>query len=671
MMTHRDLSNAVRFLAVDAVQQAKSGHPGLPLGMADVATVLFTRFLKFDPSRPDWPDRDRFVLSAGHGSAMLYALSYLCGYPRMTLEEIKRFRQLGSLTPGHPERDVDLGVEMSTGPLGQGLGAAVGMALAERMMNARFGDDLVDHHTYVLASDGDLMEGISHESGSLAGHLGLSRLIVLFDDNGISIDGPTTKATSDNTRRRFESYGWQTLEVDGHNPEAVADALAMAKTSDRPTLIACKTTIGYGAPTKAGTAACHGSPLGETEVAGLREKLDWPHGPFGVPEATLSAWRAAGQRSHATRTRWENNLAAHPRGGEFTRLMRGALPESLPDLIRAAKTDLGEAKTAMATRQASGAVLKELVPKMPELVGGSADLSESNNTRTPEMVPLANGAYGGRYLHWGVREHGMAAAMNGLALHGGFVPYGGTFLIFSDYMLPALRLAALMQTRTICVLTHDSIGVGEDGPTHQPVEHLARLRMIPGLRVFRPADAVETAECWELALRHQGPSVLALSRQTLPLLRTSPTDENLCSKGGYILAEAAAGERQITLLATGSEVSLAFAARTHLEANGLPTAVVSLPCFALFDQQPSDYQAHVLGTGCVRVGVEAALSAGWERYLSPRGAFVGMTGFGASAPASALYQHFGITPEAIVATAKKLAAEAGGPLPRHTAKFLI
>lgn len=671
MTNLKALANAVRFLAVDSVQKASSGHPGLPLGMADVATVLFSRFLKFDTARPDWPNRDRFVLSAGHGSALLYALSYLTGYPRMTLEALRNFRQLGSLTPGHPERDISLGIEMTTGPLGQGLGAAVGMALAERMMNNRFGDTLVDHRTYVLASDGDLMEGISHESASLAGHLGLARLIVLFDDNGISIDGPVQKTTSDNVRQRFEACGWAVIAVDGHDPAAIADALAVARDSDRPTLIACKTIIGYGAPTKAGTAACHGSPLGEGEVAGLREALGWPHDPFVVPEEILSVWREAGRRARPDRDRWEAALAAHPEQAAFTRLQTGALPESLPDLIRETKRAASVAGAKVATRQASGAMLKTLVPHMPELVGGSADLTESNNTRPPEMAILAKNTYGGQYVPWGVREHGMVAAMNGLALHGGFIPYGGTFLVFSDYSFPAIRLGALMGARAIHVLTHDSIGLGEDGPTHQPVEHLAHLRMTPNLRVFRPADAVETAECWELALRHTGPSALVLSRQALPTLRTAHADENLCQQGGYILAEATTLPRQITLLATGSEVSLAFAARTQLEQDGLPTAVVSLPCCEIFDQQSPEYRAHVLGLGCVRVGVEAALPWGWERYLGPHGGFIGMHGFGVSAPANVLYRHFNITAEAVVAKAKELAQNAGGSLPRHTSRFLI
>jgi transketolase len=669
MMTHTALSNALRFLSADAVEQANSGHPGLPLGMADVATVLFTRFLKFDASRPDWPDRDRFVLSAGHGSALLYALSYLCGYPRMTIEEVRRFRQLGSLTPGHPEHDVALGIEMTTGPLGQGIATAVGMALAERMLNARFGSDLCDHYTYVLASDGDMMEGISHEAASLAGHLGLSRLIVLYDDNGICIDGPTSLSFGDDTVKRFDSYGWATLRIDGHNPDEIAKAIEAAQKNERPTLIACKTTIGFGAPTKAGSSSTHGSPLGKEELAAMREKLGWKHPAFEIPADILSEWRRAGSRHAAPRLDWEQRHAAHPQRDEFTRCMNGHLPASLAEAICAAKKKASETLPKVATRQSSGTVLETLVSTLPELVGGSADLTPSNNTKTKESKAVSKGHYDGRYLHFGVREHGMATAMNGLALHGGFIPYGGTFLTFTDYSRPAIRLAALMHTRVVHVMTHDSIGLGEDGPTHQPVEHLAALRTIPNTLVLRPCDTVETAECWEQALRHDGPSILALSRQALPTLRTTHTDENLSAKGGYVLAEAS-GERQVTLLATGSEVSIALEARAMLEKDGIPTAVVSLPGFELFDRQPLDYRQHVLGPGTVRIGIEAALRHGWDKYLGPVGDFIGMTGFGASAPADQLYRHFGITAEAVAHRAKHLVTEVGD-LPKHKSHVLI
>jgi len=654
---HADMANAIRFLSVDAVQKANSGHPGMPMGMADVATVLFTRFLKFDPSSPNWPDRDRFVLSAGHGSMLLYSLLYLTGYEDMTLEEIKNFRQLGSRTAGHPEYGHASGIEVTTGPLGQGLATAVGMAMAERILSAGFGDDLVDHHTYVIAGDGCLMEGVSHEAISLAGHLKLSKLIVLFDDNSISIDGSTDLSVSDDQVARFAASGWHTASVDGHDPDAIAAAIDAAKASDRPSMIACKTTIGFGAPTKAGKSSTHGSPLGDEEIAGAREKLGWPYAPFEVPGDVLDLWRAAGARGAGAHAAWGGRLASAD-ADDRSRLehsVRGDLPEGWQAALNAHKQAVSSDKPSWATRKASGEALEVLTAHLPMLIGGSADLTGSVNTKTKDAQVITPDDFSGQYIHYGVREFGMAAAMNGLALHGGVVPYGGTFLVFADYLRPALRLSALMGQRVVYVLTHDSIGLGEDGPTHQPVETLASLRAIPNVAVFRPADAVETAECWALALmQKETPSVLALTRQGVPTVRTEHTDENLCAKGGYVLAEADGGARAVTLLATGSEISIALAARDALQADGVPTAVVSMPCWELFDAQDDAYRASVLGDGTARVAVEAAVVQGWEKYLGDRGTFVGMTGFGASAPAGDLYAHFGITADAVTAAAKNL-----------------
>ncbi|MBI3496526.1 MAG: transketolase [Proteobacteria bacterium] len=644
---HDMLANAIRALAMDAVEQAKAGHPGMPMGMADVATVLFTRFLKYDPEHPEWPDRDRFVLSAGHGSMLLYALLYLTGYADMTMEEIRRFRQLHSRTPGHPEWGHAAGVETTTGPLGQGLANAVGMAIAERLLATRFGPELVDHHTYCVVGDGCLMEGISHEALSLAGHLRLSKLIVLFDDNHISIDGPTSLAVSDDQTQRFAASGWRAEAIDGHDAAQIAGALERARGSDRPSFIACRTTIARGAPTKAGTAASHGSPLGAKEIEGARTALGWTYPAFTVPEPVLAAWRKAGGSGAAAYQAWSGRHAAinHP---DFERALTGALPEAFGTTITDLKRQLFAEAPKLATRQASGNVLERLSAAIPELIGGSADLTGSNNTKTKAQAVIARDNFAGRYLHYGVREHGMAAAMNGMALHGGVIPYGGTFLTFSDYCRPAIRLAALMGIRVVHVMTHDSIGLGEDGPTHQPVEHLAALRAIPRLQVFRPADAVETAECWALALADETrPSVIALTRQAVPPVRREHVEENLSARGAYVLAEAT-GKRRATVMATGSEVQVALAARELLEAKGVATAVVSMPCWSLFDQQSDPYRREVLGEG-VRVAVEAAIAFGWERYLGPKGGFVGMTGFGASAPAEDLYKHYGITADAVAA----------------------
>jgi len=651
---HDEMANVIRALAMDAVERANSGHPGMPMGMADVATVLFTSFLKFDPAHPDWPDRDRLVLSAGHGSMLLYALLYLTGYRAMTLDELRRFRQLGSRTPGHPEYDLEAGIETTTGPLGQGLGNAVGMALAERMLNARFGSQLVEHYTYVIASDGDLMEGISHEAISLAGHLGLGKLIVLWDDNRVSIDGPTALAVSGDQLARFRAAGWDVQAVDGHHPGEIYGALAHAQASKAPSLIGCRTTIAYGAPTKAGSAAAHGSPLGAKEIEGARQALGWPHPPFEVPAGVLAAWRAIGDHGDAEHRRWSQAVAALAPEvrAEFERRLSGRLPAGWRAAALAAKRELAEKRPKLATRQTSKLALDHLTKAIPELVGGSADLTGSNGTKADGMEMLSRNNYGGRYIHYGVREHGMAAAMSGMALHKGVIPYGGSFLIFTDYCRPAIRLAALMRQRVIYVMTHDSIGLGEDGPTHEPVEQLAGLRAIPNLNLFRPADGVETVECWMLALESETtPSVLALTRQAVAPVRFEYGEENLCAKGGYIAA-ASTRSRRVTLLATGSEVAIALEARESLERDGIGTAVVSLPCWRLFDSQPETYRREVLGDRTLRIAVEAASPFGWERYLGSDGVFIGMTGFGASAPYAELYRHFGITAEAVVAAAR-------------------
>jgi transketolase len=648
----RDLADAVRALAMDAVEKAQSGHPGLPMGMADVATVLFQRFLKFDPAHPHWPDRDRFVLSAGHGSMLLYAILYLTGYPEMTIDELKRFRQLGSRTAGHPEHGHAPGIETTTGPLGQGLSNSVGMALAERLLATEFGDKLVNHRTYVITSDGDLMEGLSHEAISLAGHLKLNRLTVLFDDNHISIDGPTSLSVDDDQLVRFQSHGWAAERVDGQDAEAVAAAIERAQHSDKPSLIACRTTIGYGAPTKAGTAAAHGAPLGKEEIAGARVNLAWPYEPFVVPEAILSTWRRFGHRGAALREEWERRLATHAGRDEFERRQQGILPEKFDAAFARLKRAIVAEGPKIATRQSSQKFLEAMAPLLPELLGGSADLTGSNNTKTKAMAVVEQPDYRGTYLHYGVREHGMAGAMNGVALHGGFIPYGGSFLCFTDYCRPSIRLSCLMGLRVIYIMSHDSIGLGEDGPTHQPIEHLAALRAIPNLLVFRPADTVETAECWAKALqeRHH-PSILILTRQALPPLRLKYGKENLSALGGYVLAKAE-GRRQATIFATGSEVSIAVAARDLLQKEGIGTAVVSMPCWELFDAQPEPYRRKVLGRAKGRVAVEAASPFGWERYVGTADAVVGMRTFGASAPAPDLYKHFGITAEAVAALAK-------------------
>ena len=648
------MANAIRALAMDAVERANSGHPGLPMGAADIATVLFTRFLKFDPADPAWPDRDRFVLSAGHGSMLLYALLYLLGYEKMTIEELKHFRKLGSLTPGHPEYGHTPGVETTTGPLGQGLGNAVGMAIAERHLAAEFGD-IVDHYTYVLASDGDLMEGISQEAIALAGHLKLKKLIVLYDDNGISIDGPTSLSDSVDQVKRFESAGWLSARIDGHDPVAIAAALEVSRKSDRPSMIACRTTIGFGAPKKGGTEKAHGSALGAEEVAAAREKLGWTSSPFEIPAGIAAQWRAAGARCRPAHLAWQQRLAALPaeQRAEFERRTRGELPaKRLAAAVRDVKQTLSTGPKEIATRSASEFALETLVPALPEMVGGSADLTGSNNTRTKGMKALSATDYAGRFIHYGVREHGMAAAMNGMALHGGIIPYSGTFLVFSDYCRPSIRLAALMGQRVIHVMTHDSIGLGEDGPTHQPVEHLAALRAIPNLKVFRPADTVETIECWQLALesRH-APSVLALTRQNLPQLRQGYDEHNRCALGAYELIAAEDDSAVVSIFASGSEVAIAVAAKKLLAERKISARVVSVPCFELLFAAPADKRAAIIGQARVNVAVEAGIRQGWDEIIGSAGGFVGMTGFGASGPYKDLYQHFGITPDAVAQAA--------------------
>jgi transketolase len=654
-VSHKDMANAIRALSIDAVETAKSGHPGMPMGMADVATVLFSRFLRFDPRNPKWPDRDRFVLSAGHGSMLLYSLLHLTGYKDITIEDIKRFRQLGSPCAGHPEYGHGAGVETTTGPLGQGIATAVGMALAERLVAARFGQDLTNHYTYVIASDGDLMEGISHEAISLAGHLKLSRLIVLFDDNGISIDGPLSLAESGDQLARFEAAGWSASRVDGHDPEAIAAAIESAMASERPSLIACRTIIGYGAPKKQGTASSHGSPLGAEEAAGAKAALGWTHAPFVIPDQIRAAWAAAGSRSHVEYEAWLARFTAADKSvkADFERAMEGGIDEAVWAALTQYRKALTEKPVTVATRKASEMALEVINPLLPEAIGGSADLTGSNNTRTKGMEAVEADDFRGRFIHYGVREHGMAAAMNGMALHGGVIPYSGTFLVFADYCRPSIRLAALMEKRVIHVMTHDSIGLGEDGPTHQPVEHLASLRAIPNLNVFRPADAVETAECWEIALRtEKTPSVIALSRQNLPQVRLKHTDENRSARGAYILSPAAA-KHHVTIIATGSEVMLALEAQRQLEVQGIGASVVSMPCMDIFAAEPSSYQDRVIDPKTVRIAVEAGSRLSWDRWIGRDGAFVGMNSFGASAPYEALYKNFNITVDHIVRAARQ------------------
>ncbi|MCB1368171.1 MAG: transketolase [Rhodobacteraceae bacterium] len=646
------MANAIRALSMDAVQAANSGHPGAPMGLADVATVLFNRFITIDPSTPKWADRDRFVLSAGHGSMLIYSINHLLGYADMNMDQIRNFRQMGYRTAGHPEYGHADGIETTAGPLGQGISTAVGMALAERMQNARFGDDLVDHYTYVIAGDGCLMEGISHEAIDMAGHMGLGRLIVMWDDNSITIDGATDVSTSTDQVARFNAAGWHTQAIDGHDNEAIAAAITAARADGRPSMIACKTIIGYGAPTKQGTAKTHGAPLGAEEIAATRKALGWTSPAFEVPDAVYADWHAIAARGADMRKAWDGRLNASARKADFLAAQDGSNRAGLADAMAAYKAGLAADKPKVATRKSSEMALEVVNATVPGMVGGSADLTGSNNTRTSKMTTITRDNYAGDYMYYGVREHGMAAAMNGISLHGGLRPYGGTFLVFADYCRGSIRLSALMGLPVTYVLTHDSIGLGEDGPTHQPVETLASLRAMPNLNVVRPADAVETAEAWELAIASDTtPYVLALSRQNLPTLR-SDVSRNLTARGAYVLRDAD-GKRDVTLIATGSEVEIAIAAADALAKDGIHAAVVSAPCLELFDQQDDAYQAAVLGEA-PRVVIEAAIRQGWDKYLCGQGAFIGMTGFGASAPAEALYEHFGITAEAAAKAARTL-----------------
>ena len=647
----RRMANAIRALSMDAINRVATGHSGLPLGDADVATVLFTQFMKFDPAHPDWPDRDRFVLSAGHGSMLLYALAHLLGYPAMTMDEIRRFRRLGSKAPGHPEYDLSVGVEATTGPLGQGIGMAVGMALAERMLRERFGADLVDHYTYALAGDGCLMEGISYEAAALAGHLGLDRLIVLFDDNGITIDGPTSLATSENQQARFEACGWHWQAADGHNPEKIAQAIAAAKQADRPSIIACRTVIGLGLLGKAGTAAAHGQPPTDAEVAAARVAFDWPYPPFEIPADVLGAWRAAGLRGEVEYGRWRDRLmqADAERRERFGSWITGELPAGWRDALLACKRRLAEAQTAEPTRKSSKSVMEALVPAIPNLIGGSADLTPSNLSRPDGLPEVSRDHFDGRYIHFGVREHAMAAITNGIALHRGFLPYCSTFLCFADYARPAIRLSSVMRQKVIYVLTHDTITQGPDGPTHEPVEHFATMRATPNALFLRPADGVEVAECWELALEATDqPVALVMTREAVPPVRSDGGAENRCRRGAYVFEEAT-GKARVTFLATGSEVWVARDARRILQQRGIPTRVVSMPCLELFDRQPKEFRRAILAPDTLRVSVEAATTYGWDRYVGPDGLVIGLTTFGASGLPDEVMEHFGITPEAVAA----------------------
>ncbi len=640
------MANAIRALSMDAVQAANSGHPGMPMGMADVATVLWSEYLKHDPAAPDWADRDRFVLSAGHGSMLIYSLLHLTGYEQPTLDDIRNFRQLGSVCAGHPENFLVPGVEATTGPLGQGVAMAVGMAMAERHLNATYGDELVDHRTWVIAGDGCLMEGLNHEAAGLAANLRLGRLNVIWDDNDITIDGSTDLSTCEDVKARYAAAGWHVVECDGHDFADIEDALTKARdTEDRPTLIAAKTVIGKGAPNKQGTAATHGAPLGDDEIDAARKQLGWNSEPFVIPAEIRDAWLEIGTRGEAAHNEWTARCEASKEGAEFRRRMKGLLPNSLNYSVYLSQ--LAQEKPKVASRKASEMALGALTEMIPEMIGGSADLTGSNNTKTKATAPLTAEDYSGRYVYYGIREFGMAAAMNGMALHGGIIPYGGTFLVFSDYCRAAIRLAALQRIRSIFVMTHDSIGLGEDGPTHQPIEHVQSLRMIPNLFMFRPADAMETAECWELALEQSdSPSVLALSRQGLPPLRDS-AEENLSARGAYRLRKAKA-DRKVVLLATGSEVNLAVEVADKLEAAGHGADVVSMPCTQLFDQQDADYRAELLPSDALLVSIEAGTTFGWERYTGLDGLNIGLDRFGASAPAERLFDHFGFTVDAIV-----------------------
>ncbi len=652
--TPKEMANAIRALSMDAVQKANSGHPGMPMGMADVATVLFSKFMKFDPTMPKWHDRDRFVLSGGHGSMLLYSMLYLTGYKKFPLERLQNFRQLHGAA-GHPEIEKDAGVETTTGPLGQGIANAVGMAIAERIMAERFGRTVVDHYTYVMCGDGDLMEGLSHEACSLAGHLGLGKLVMLYDDNSICIDGSTDKSFTEDTKKRFEAYGWDVFEVDGHDHAAVSKAISSAQLSDKkPGLVCCKTKIGYGAPTKEGSASSHGSPLGEEELAGAKKNLNWGFGPFDIPDHILNTWREIGEIGQKNRKNWQVNIDSMSSDQRliFDRALVGDLDREVEEIVSNFKVEMKKDAPKVATRKASQMVLNALVPELPEMLGGSADLTGSNLTMVDGMTAIQSDDMSGNYIHYGVREHAMAAIMNGIAAHKGFVPYGGTFFVFSDYCRNSIRLSALMQRRVVYVLTHDSIGLGEDGPTHQPVEHLASFRAMPNVLTMRPCDVIETAECWQIALeKRRTPSLLVLSRQGLPLVRNEQSDDNLTRKGAYVLAEAE-GALKATIWATGSEVELALNARTQLQEEGIGTRVISAPCLELFDEQDEEYRKSLIDGSEVKLAVEAAVRFGWDKYIGNDGEFAGMNSFGDSAPASELYKHFGITVSDVVSKIK-------------------
>jgi len=649
---HQLMSSAVIALSMDAVQQANSGHPGMPMGMADVATVLFSKFMKFDNKAPDWADRDRFILSAGHGSMLIYSLLHLTGYKSMTMDQIRNFRQLGSITAGHPEYGHTPGVETTTGPLGQGIANAVGFALAERQMNARYGDELVDHYTYVIAGDGCLMEGISQEAIGLAGHLKLEKLIVFWDDNNITIDGAVGVSDSTDQVARFKASKWNVISIDGHDRNKIAAAIRKAHKSDKPTLIACKTTIANHAPTKAGTNKAHGSPLGDEEIAGVRKAINWPHGPFEVPEDVYKLWSRSGRKGRSAHKAWKTRLKDHANSEDFARAMNGELNAGWQDAMQDYKNDLANEQPKLATRAASGNALKVLTASLTDMISGSADLEGSNKTKTPSTPDIQAGNYNGRYVNYGIREHAMGAAMNGMALHGGIIPYAGTFLVFADYCRPAIRLSALMEQRVIYVMTHDSIGVGEDGPTHQPVEHVASLRAIPGLHVYRPADAIETAEVWEQAVQRKGPSLIALTRQGLPAVRAD-ADKNWSERGGYVLS-AGEGKDDIVLMATGSEVHLAIEAQKELYKHDISARVVSIPCMELFYEQGEKYVRSVLGKDLPKIAIEAGIRQGWDRLIGSKGDFIGMSSFGASAPGATLFEHFGITTDAIIGKARDI-----------------
>ena len=645
------MANAIRFLAMDAVQEANSGHPGMPMGMADVATVLFKNFININPDKPDWPDRDRFVLSAGHGSMLLYALHYLLGYKDMPIENIKNFRQINFNTAGHPEFGHAIGIETTTGPLGQGLATSVGMALSEKLLSKKFGADLVNHFTYVIAGDGCLQEGISHEAIEFSGHLKLSKLIVLWDDNQISIDGSTNLSNSANQISRFKAAGWHTQSIDGHNYLEIETAIANAKKSKKPSLIACKTKIGFGAPNLAGTSKTHGAPLGSEEIVATRKALGWQHKPFEIPKEILSDWKQTTERAKILSDNWEKNLQQNPKKNRFLSYIDGIIPESYERKINTFVKQMKKEMPKLATRQASQKTLEVINKSITFTLGGSADLTGSNLTKTNGMKSISSRNFSGNYIHYGIREHAMGSIMNGVALHKGFIPYGGTFLVFSDYMRASIRLSALMSLRVVYVLTHDSIGLGEDGPTHQPIEHLAILRSTPNLNLIRPADIVETAEAWDIALKTNGPTVLALSRQGLKAFRSEKSSENKVSKGGYVLHENSK-KRDLTIIATGSEIEIAMEASSLLSNDGINAAVVSLPCWELFDKQDDNYKSNVLGE-CPRIAIEAGTEMGWNKYIGEKGIFIGMNSFGASGPASELYKHFGITSDAVVNAAKK------------------